>query len=483
MRGTGARATSLLLTLCLGSAFGVATPEEQKTDTAAQPLPEEIRGVKVYRLPDKMERRLQEDNPVIYRALSYDDINTERLVLKLALSVKPVDRPATVRKIYFQDIRLNNIPVHIEPFEEEFKLSKKDVVDLPAPLQCTVVFSDLDSLAPLQEIVNKDEVRITGQTFLDVKLNPLEKLAVRAQRVVVPVQVSEKVPLQMFSGNPLLKMAATTILDTLADPASAAAVALAKEHLAKLERDRAVASLGQGSIFLLYCEFALRDPQTGVTEKFAQSGTGFVVSPEGKLLTSKRVVYPWKFDPQAAFLMAKHALELDKTSYRLIAWPSEAMPLSAAGEPDLTAAFAQEKETLKLLKTPPDSMESVSFEDPDSGEKATLTLHATGENDLALLEIQGGNFQPLPWAEAGAASDGDRKTALLGFPFGLSQPRAIAKTDWVQVVPEGGSLKLGRRLNAGESGAPLVTAEGKVVAVCPGPETCVPIEVARALMQ
>ena len=393
-----------------------------------------------------MERRLREDNPVIYKNLTFGDIDSEHLVLNLSLAVKPVDRAATVRKIYFQDIRVNNLPVRVEPFEEEFKLSKKDVVDLPKPLKCTIIFSDLDSFTPLQEMVNEEQARITGQTFLEVKLNPLEKIATRAGRVVVPVEVSEKVPLQMFSDNPLLKLAASEILKMLADPSSAAAVALAKEHLAKLDLDRKVSSLGESSLYLIYCEFALRDPKTGVTEKFTQSGTGFLVSPEGKVLTSKRVIEPWKFDPQAA--------------------------------------FQQDKQTLKVLKTAPDQMEKVDYADPDSGEKATLDLHASGANDLALLELSGSEFRPLPWAESGSTpANAGQKLALMGFPYGLSQPKLVPKTDWVHATSQSSLFKLGRALNPGESGAPLVTTEGKVAALCAGPEVCIPIEIAQALIQ
>jgi len=326
--------TAIVLTcLCIGSGTAPPGRAAQQTDAAKPEPPEEIRGVKVYKLPDKMERRLREDNPVIYKNLTFGDIDSEHLVLTLSLAVKPVDRAATVRKIYFQDIRVNNLPVRVEPFEEEFKLSKKEVVDLPKPLKCTIVFSDLDSLSPLEEMVNEGQARITGQTFLEVKLNPLEKIATRAGRVVVPIAVSEKVPLQMFSDNPLLKLAAGEILKMLADPSSAAAVALAKEHLAKLDLDRKVSSLGESSLYLIYCEFALRDPKTGVTEKFTQSGTGFLVSPEGKLLTSKRVIQPWKFDPQAAFLREKHGLELEESSYRLIAWPAGGVNPFRAGSP------------------------------------------------------------------------------------------------------------------------------------------------------
>ncbi|MBI1941526.1 MAG: hypothetical protein HYS33_08485, partial [Acidobacteria bacterium] len=275
MRFTKTIPTALLALTVLPVARGRLPATQEGAPTQDQ-LPSELRGAKVYRLPETMQPGEQAENPVIYRGMAYEDINLERLVLDLSLSVKPVDRAATIRRIHFQDFKVNGMPVRIEPYEEEFKVSKKDVVDLPAPLKCAIVFADLESVRPLQEIVNSASLRVTGQTFIEVKLNVLEKVALRAKRLVLPVPVNEEVPLEMFSGNPLLKMAASSILDTLANPATEAAAALARKHLAKVAADRALASLGRESLYLLYCEYSLRDLRSGVAETFSQSGTGFV---------------------------------------------------------------------------------------------------------------------------------------------------------------------------------------------------------------
>ena len=470
-----------ILLFLSGFAILAAAPQK-KDDTPAEQLPPELRGAKVYHFPDEKKSGKPMENPAIYKNLTYQDINFERLLLNLYVSIKPVERAATIRKIYFQDVRVNGVPVHIETFDQEFKLSKKEAVDLPAPLKCALVFSDLDSVAPVKEIVNQGKLQVTGQSFIEVKLNPLEKLAVRAKRLVLPVQLKEEVPLQMFSGNPLLQTAAITILDTLSDPSSAAASALGKQHVAKLSEDRGLESFGKPSLYFLYCEYALRNPQTQATEKFSQSGTGFVVSPEGKLLTAKRVVQPWKFDPQVALLMDRFQLELDPQSYRLAAWPVD-VPLSPDGQPDFEKASSTEKQTLKLLETAPDRMEKKDCQDPDSGERATLSLHAPGEGDLAVLQLVGGKFQPLALADAATAVGPDVKTALLAFPFGLNQARTNAQIIHVRAAREGPLITLDHQLNPGEIGAPLLTAEGKVLGLASGANQCIPIEAVRTLIQ
>ncbi len=455
----------------------------QKKEPAAAQLPEELRGAKIYRLPEERKPGEAPENPVIYKNISYQDINFERLVLNLFLSVKPVERSAAIRKIYFQDVRVNNVPVHIETFEQEFQVSKKEAIDLPAPLQCAVVFSDLESMAPVKEIVTQDKIRITGQSFIEVKLNAVEKIALRSKRIVLPVTLNEETPLQMFSGSPFLQMATLKVLETLSDPSSAAALALGKEHLLKLAADRALASTGRASLYFLYCEYALRDPKTQAEERFSQSGTGFVVSTDGKLMTAKRVIQPWKFDPQIVFLMNRLRLELVPQAYKVLAWPAGTQVLSPDGQPDSQTAFSTEKETLRMLKTAPDRMEKHDYQDPDSGEKASLSLHAPGENDAALLQLVGKDFHPLAFADPSAQVGADLKTALFGFPFGLSQTYANPQAIFVKAATEGALISLEHQLNPGEYGAPLLTAEGKVLAFSGGTNECIPSRVARTFLQ
>lgn len=475
--------TLLTGALLLLGAAAILSGAAQKDETSASQLPAELRGAKVYQFPDETKTGKPAENPVIYRKISYEDINLDRLLLNLFLSVKPVERAATVRKIYFQDVRVNGVPVHLETFEQEFKLSKKEVVDLPAPLKCSMVFSDLDSLAPVKEIINKDNLQITGQSFILVKLNPLEKLALRTKQLVLPVALNEDVPLQMFSGNPLLQMAASRILDTLTDPSATAAVALAKEHLAKLTESRALMSTARPSLYLLYCEYVLRNPKTRAAEKFSQSGTGFVVSAEGKLVTAKRVVQPWKFDPQIVFMTERFHLELEARSVTISAWPAGAQVLSADGQPNSQTASSTEKQTLRVLKTAPDRMEKRDYRNPDSGDQASLTLHAAGENDVAVLQLVGSAFQPLAFADPAVKVGPELQTTLFGFPFGLSQTQANPQPIAVKAATAGSLIMLEHVLNPGESGAPLLTSEGKVLALAGGTNECIPIQTLRTLMQ
>ena len=474
------RLALLLLFVSLGSQPGIHAARAFQNEGPPGQVPAELRGVKVYHLEWQKKPELAPAKLTIIKNLSYQEITLERLVLNLYLSLKPVDRAATIQRIYFQDVRVNGVPVHLQTFEQEFQLSRKEVVDLPAPLKCSIVFAELNSLKPVAEILAKDAIRITGQDFVELKLSGVEKLAMRAKHLVIPVPLDQQVPLNLFSRNPLLQMTASKILETLFDPSTPAALALARDHLNKLARQQTLSADARPALYLLYCEYALLDPQTQTAEKFSQSGSGFVVSAEGKLLTAKRVVQPWKFDSQIAFLIARYHLQFDPKSYRLYAWPAGARLKLPDGGLDFQEAASSEQGTLKLLKTAPDRVQKKDYQDPDSGERATVELEVEGENDLALLQLAGSNLTPLDLADSGAQTS--ETEILFGFPFGLNQSAANPRAADVNVTTEDGAMTFNRSVNPGESGAPVLNAEGKVLAVASGANHCVPVQAARKLL-
>jgi trypsin-like peptidase len=467
--------------LFLGSLAAISAARPQDNPGADQ-LPPELHGAKIYKFPENTEPGKPVDSPVFYKSISYDDIHTDRLLLNLFVGIKPADRSATIRRIYFQDVRVGGVPVHIETFEKEFKVSNKDAVDLPAPLKCSVVFTDLESLEPLKELVNKKTIQITGESFIEVKLNFLEKLVLGAKQLVLPVKVDEEIPLEFLPDSPFMQMAANKILDTLSDPTAPSAIALAKEHVAQLEAEHTLATIGINSLYLIYCEYTLRNPQTKATQNFVQSGTGFVVSPDGKLLTAKRVIQPWKFDPQVALLMKRFHLEFDARSYKLSAWPAGAQVLLPDGKFDFQTAASTDRQTLKVLKTAPDQIKKQNYRDPESGASATLDLDAPGSDDAALLQLSGTRFVPLTIADPSVQSGQDNKTALLSFPYGLIQPIAVPKLTFVKTTVAGSLIMLDQPLNTGESGAPLLTTDGKVLAFAGGAKDCIPIAAIRNLL-
>ena len=182
-------------------------------------------------------------------------------------------------------------------------------------------------------------------------------------------------------------------------------------------------------------------------------------------------------------MMSQNHLELDPKSVKLAAWPVDAQVLTPAGQPELQTALSTENQKLKVLKTAPDQMENQEYQDADSGESATVSVHASGQNDVAVLQLTGSEFVPLTLTNAGTKPDTGTKTTLYGFPFGLNQKRAQPRP--LEVKAEAGErlITLDRQLNPGESGAPLLTPEGKVLGLAGGKNECVPIDLIRGLLE
>jgi hypothetical protein len=467
----------LVFIVIIGSVLCAAPAHAQQADQPGQ-LPDAIRGAKIYKLPEKGGQPAP--NPAVYKNIAFQDINTERLLLNLFVTINPVDKSATVEHMYFQNVAVNGIPVHIDSLDQEFKLSNKDPVDLPAPLQCTIIFADLNSMQPVRDMVDKDQVLITGQSYIEVKLNSVEKLALRAKQVVIPVTMNETVPVNFFQGNPLVKMAADTILDSLSNPASAAAINMAKEHLAKMHLDDVIGGKVKPALYLLNTVYQVQDPKSKATEQFSQSGTGFLVSADGKLLTTKRVIQPWKFDPQVDFLIEHQQMTLDPASVKTCAWPAGAQVLGADGQPNADSALCTDKQSLKILATAPDEMAEQSYQDPDSGEKAALHLHSEGPADVAVLQITGSGLQPLAFPDASAAVPAS--LVLCSYALGISQAQSVPRLLSVPVAAQSGALTMQHTADPGESGAPLLDSDGKVAALAASANHCISIQDARKLI-
>jgi Trypsin-like peptidase domain len=448
--------------------------------SSQEQLPEELKGAKIYQLPESDSARTKE-NMVVMKSMGYHDLGFDHLSLSLFLSVRPVDRDATIRRIYFQDMSANGFPLHIATFESEFKVSKKDTIDLPQPLICTLVFSDLDSLQPLRELVAQDKLHLTGKSFVEVKLNGIEKLALRTKQLVVPVDVNQDVPLQMFSGNPILQAAATNILDTLDNPYSMQALAIAKEHVERLAEHQHLTALANSSLYFVYTTYGLRDPETRMVETHTESGTAFVVGNDGKLVTTKSVIQPWKFDPQAAFLMSQRHFDLDSKSYNVVVWPAGGQIRGAEGEVATDEVTSTANGNLKVQKMPTDVMERVDYVEGDSGKSISVEIHSATENNLVVLQASGSSFQPLTLNSAAVTGPAQNVT-LLSFPFCLNQQLAIPQVIPVRLHVDSAGSRLDNSLNPGELGAPLVNSAGSVLGIAAGGRDVIPIDKVRKLL-
>lgn len=86
-------------------------------------------------------------------------------------------------------------------------------------------------------------------------------------------------------------------------------------------------------------------------------------------------------------------------------------------------------------------------------------------------------------ADSATGTGGDLNSALLSFPYGLSQPLAVPKLSFVTSKTSGPLIVLDQPVNTGESGSPLVTLDGKVLGFAGSGKDCIPISAIRSLIQ
>jgi hypothetical protein len=185
----------LAIFLSCSPGFSIS-PSQNPNDPGKEPS--DLKGVKVYHLPEKSAARSKGDLAVAH-GVSYQEINIDHLALNLFVRMNPVDRSATVLKVYFQDLRANGLPVHIEPYNTEFHLSRNEAVELPSPLRLSFTFAEIDSLEPFRRLVSQDVLRLTGKLFILVQLNTLEAIVLRSRQVVLPFDLDQTVPMHMFT--------------------------------------------------------------------------------------------------------------------------------------------------------------------------------------------------------------------------------------------------------------------------------------------
>ena len=206
----------------------------------------------------------------------------------------------------------------------------------------------------------------------------------------------KQVPLNLFQGNPLLHMTATTILDTLANPTSAAAINMAKEHLAKLHLDESLGGKAKSALYLLYDGIQVRDPKSKRLGTVFAIRHGFPGECGWKTADHQTRDRALEVRPASGLPDRTPTLDLDKDSVKTYAWPAGAPVAGADGQPNFPSALSTDKQSVKILQTPPDEMVQQDYQRPGlRGEARRCTSHAEGLSDLALLQLTGTGFQPL----------------------------------------------------------------------------------------
>lgn len=236
------------------------------------------------------------------------------------------------------------------------------------------------------------------------------------------------------------------------------------------EAFRVLESTVEKSIFLVHSTFVYETKDldgTWVRHSSSTWGTAFVAHGDGYLLTNKHLVAPWKFDGELCALTESGDARILTDTAILTAWPAGTECLDDNRQPILDTGFTTLRGTLHLVAEAPDSF---ALRAGDDDRTTSVRVHALDNADLAVLRIDSKDFPALPLATLGEERRLSKLTPLMtvGFPRGnggLEGTKAETSVSTGVLRKMESTLHVTTPIVAGNSGGPLLTADGRVVGV------------------
>lgn len=207
--------------------------------------------------------------------------------------------------------------------------------------------------------------------------------------------------------------------------------------------------------------------QSGKTVNLSSTGTGFIVTRQGHLITNKHVVWPWKFS-KLAVKLARENITIDKDSYYVAVW--------LAGQKfwdnkrrvfNLKSGFSTRFGTLSEYASAADEWVTQFLR---RGPRE-IKVHSPGSNnDIVVLKIRA-NRRFSPVVTFGVNDLPLRRldpVMVLGFPLGVS----ILESEIAETSQNIGSISkiqnsiwIAGSLHPGNSGGPVFNSAGRVIGI------------------
>lgn len=221
----------------------------------------------------------------------------------------------------------------------------------------------------------------------------------------------------------------------------------------------------RASVLLIIVQYHMT--KDAIRLRKTSSGTGFFISPDGLIATNKHVLQPWKFIPRLVRRI-KAGYRVKASDIRIMVWPSGAEVQYVSGNLNVYTCFDSGRNTLKLLGTPPDFMESRTRM-TKAGEVVMGQFHASNNADLALLKAE----VPVPVKSLRLLLDPAGIETLdpvmvMGYPTGtriLEDRRAMHSPSVGVVRKVEDTIFIDASIVGGNSGGPVVDVQGRVVGV------------------
>ena len=170
--------------------------------SAAQNLPNEIRGYKVYKAKiliknktgksaenSESESKGETEAFININKPEIIDVSLTGVTFELAAKINAFEQSGTVDFLTFKDFRVNDLAVSVEEYKESFKFQKNQPVALPKPIKIFVGAGQTLRGVLSEFRDSQEEWKITGTVFV---FGRFKKSFLTFKRVV-PVEINLKI--------------------------------------------------------------------------------------------------------------------------------------------------------------------------------------------------------------------------------------------------------------------------------------------------
>jgi hypothetical protein len=267
---------------------------------------------------------------IVIDGIEFKDVSSDRVRMEVRSHVT-ASRKLKFKRVRFEQMRLENLPIYLSPIEEHLELEKGAAASLPR-IPVTLYFRDLDSLDPLAQAVRDGKATVTGQARADLELNLLERVATHEKGAHADMPIGMTIPVETPGGN-TGKTAALATLRAAQFALNLGGPALSGMRKSQRAWEDEMRARYAPSLVIAESRYSLRmrnnhegnnnDPQAD----FVVRGVGFRISEDKFVLTSE-MIEPWRYDADTATATQTGEASLIKESCDLLVWPGSE-PMSA----------------------------------------------------------------------------------------------------------------------------------------------------------
>jgi hypothetical protein len=205
--------------------------------------------------------------------ITLDSITTDRVRIGVPLTLA-ASKAILIRQLNFESMRINDLPIYIEPVEETLRLEPYKPLTL-RPLQVVIYREDLLDTTVLKHLLERDTVNIRGIAYADAPL-PFAAhvlLMTTQSRFAVPIAFDVRLD---GTREKLSRVAALAALESVSKVVSATQPILGQADL-RSGWQRDAENKYAKALFLVRAEYTVRD-QHGESVAAIRTGVGFRTS-------------------------------------------------------------------------------------------------------------------------------------------------------------------------------------------------------------